>query len=442
MATEISPLVDDLKTYRLKYNGLVAEVNGISSISSITTNSGAISLSSGQKNIGIGIYGSNNISTIASDDGSGPRVTVSLSNSITISSLSASGNSFLNGASNTINGVSISNLTVGSGGGEYSFPTSGGSEGEALVFNASGDLVAGTSGLGANTFFELTDTPASGTGLGSRVPFFNGAAGGDATSITTDSTFIFDSTNDFLIISKLRIGEGIDPTDTTPIRIEKSYTSASSPAYTVFFESSFDTNSAPDGPGNTVNGIRNTTTSVSTLIDEVKGITNETNISAGTSSVYGIDNFVTISGASTALGDLYAQRTTCTLGANPSTNTLTGFLLDVNALGDVTADFTNLDVYTRASGTVGGTIYGICQRSDGSTPVDYGIHAEDIIKTQSAYEFNDSATADFVPVSGKIFFYTNGSRIGFSYFDGGTTRYKYLDLSGTGTTWQHSTSPF
>jgi hypothetical protein len=36
--------------------------------------------------------------------------------------------------------------------------------------------------------------------------------------------------------------------------------------------------------------------------------------------------------------------------------------------------------------------------------------------------------------------YIKGSYLIFKYNDGGTTRYKYLDLSGTGTTWAHSTS--
>jgi len=36
--------------------------------------------------------------------------------------------------------------------------------------------------------------------------------------------------------------------------------------------------------------------------------------------------------------------------------------------------------------------------------------------------------------------YIKGSNFIIRYNDGGTTRYKYLDLSGTGTTWTHSTS--
>ena len=36
--------------------------------------------------------------------------------------------------------------------------------------------------------------------------------------------------------------------------------------------------------------------------------------------------------------------------------------------------------------------------------------------------------------------YITGTYFVIRYNDGGTTRYKYLDLSGTGVTWQHSTS--
>ncbi len=36
--------------------------------------------------------------------------------------------------------------------------------------------------------------------------------------------------------------------------------------------------------------------------------------------------------------------------------------------------------------------------------------------------------------------YMKGTYFIIRYNDGGTTRYKYLDLSGTGTTWTHSTS--
>jgi len=37
-------------------------------------------------------------------------------------------------------------------------------------------------------------------------------------------------------------------------------------------------------------------------------------------------------------------------------------------------------------------------------------------------------------------FYIKGTKLIVYYNDGGTTRYKYLELSGTGVTWQHSTS--
>jgi hypothetical protein len=39
-----------------------------------------------------------------------------------------------------------------------------------------------------------------------------------------------------------------------------------------------------------------------------------------------------------------------------------------------------------------------------------------------------------------VHMYTKGSKLIFQFNDGGTVRYKYLDLSGTGTTWVHTTT--
>lgn len=42
--------------------------------------------------------------------------------------------------------------------------------------------------------------------------------------------------------------------------------------------------------------------------------------------------------------------------------------------------------------------------------------------------------------TGKAFMYTKGGKLIVQYKDGGTTRYKYLDLTGTGVTWVHTTT--
>ena len=36
-------------------------------------------------------------------------------------------------------------------------------------------------------------------------------------------------------------------------------------------------------------------------------------------------------------------------------------------------------------------------------------------------------------------FYVKGGKVIFEYLDGATVRYKYLDLTGTGVTWIHTT---
>lgn len=42
---------------------------------------------------------------------------------------------------------------------------------------------------------------------------------------------------------------------------------------------------------------------------------------------------------------------------------------------------------------------------------------------------------------GEVVSYVSGSRFVLAYNDGGTVRYKYLDMAGTGTTWTHTTTP-
>ena len=44
------------------------------------------------------------------------------------------------------------------------------------------------------------------------------------------------------------------------------------------------------------------------------------------------------------------------------------------------------------------------------------------------------------PASGEMVQYMKGSKLIYAYDDGGTVRYKYLDMAGTGVTWVHTTS--
>ena len=53
--------------------------------------------------------------------------------------------------------------------------------------------------------------------------------------------------------------------------------------------------------------------------------------------------------------------------------------------------------------------------------------------------YAESTPAD--PEAGEVNFYHRNSSVIFQYNDGGTIRYKSLDLAGTGDTWTHSTTP-
>lgn len=56
--------------------------------------------------------------------------------------------------------------------------------------------------------------------------------------------------------------------------------------------------------------------------------------------------------------------------------------------------------------------------------------------------FKEQATTPTDPASGsEVNVYMKSDAIVFQYNDGGTVRYKYLTLSGTGVTWTHSTTP-
>jgi hypothetical protein len=58
-----------------------------------------------------------------------------------------------------------------------------------------------------------------------------------------------------------------------------------------------------------------------------------------------------------------------------------------------------------------------------------------------AISIDDSPSTPTAPSSSTwMHVYFNDSKLVFQYYDGGTVRYKYLDLSGTGVTWVHTTT--
>jgi hypothetical protein len=107
MAQPIVPVSDSMKQYRIKYNELVNEVNGISSINSVTSDSGTITVGSGQTNRNIGVRGSTNIST----QSSGTSIQISTVDSPTFTGVTSTGTTNLTGNTNITN-ANITNLDV------------------------------------------------------------------------------------------------------------------------------------------------------------------------------------------------------------------------------------------------------------------------------------------------------------------------------------------
>ena len=305
-AQTISPITDSLKNYRLKYNDLVVEVNGISSVSSITSDSGTLSIGSGQKNVSVGVRGGSNISTSVS----GSNVSVALNTTLNITSLSATGNVQLNGSSNTINGANvtsanITNLTVGSGGSAYDFPTTAGSEGQALVLNASGDLVFGLGGTGVSAFKALSDTPSTYTTLGQRLLFLDGTEGGVASNVITDSTLTFDPVNNGLRTENLYVGNDVSSTPTSSFIYSNEYTSSPPSSNGIVNQVNLATGSG----GSTTNFtlVNNTLSSAgSEDFRDLKGSAFVLGATGNTRSLYGIHNIMSInSGTSKTVDYVY-----------------------------------------------------------------------------------------------------------------------------------------
>lgn len=60
---------------------------------------------------------------------------------------------------------------------------------------------------------------------------------------------------------------------------------------------------------------------------------------------------------------------------------------------------------------------------------------------KTSLTFTEQASTPATPADGtECRVYMRTDRIIFQYNDGGTVRWKYLTLSGTGTTWAHTTS--
>lgn len=435
-------LFDNIADYIDKYNGLATEFNDVGSITSIDTDAGSIVIDSGQTNRKIQINGTTNIST--SVDGS--SVQVALDDTPSFLGFTSNGTNTLNG-STLIDTATIENLTVGIGPNEYDFPTASGAEGEALVFDAFGNLVAGLGGTGATVFTDLTDTPANYIGLGGRVLILDGVSGGDATAVTTDPTFTFDTTNNFLQVSKIRIGEGISPADTTNIKLLKNYTAiGSTPANTVNFDvtvnintlggsgsSSFNNSVSHIGSTETLNGLLNswscdTDSAVNlTFVTSPVAFRNEMNIGASDGNLdyqdaYGISNVVSMTGESTATEEVVGIYSSMLTSDNADIAIISGFKSDIKENSSVS----NVTYAFHAKDNVGVDEWSYGLWSDAPVHIEKHLH-------MNLMTTNPSIS----PGSGYI--YMKDTKFVIAYDDAGTDRYRTMELTGTGTTFTHST---
>jgi hypothetical protein len=219
MATQLN-LTDNLTTLRTKFNNMVVEFNNVSSISSVTADTGIISVGGGQTNRNININGGSNIQTNVN----GSSIEVNAVSNPVFDGLSVTGAVSFTSSFSTSN-ATIGSLTVGvSAPSQYTFPTAVGAEGQALVVNASGDLEFGLGGIGVTNFKGLTDTPSDYSTLGSRVLLLDGSPGGIANNVVTDSEFTFDTTNNTIFVANIDIGNSHSGGG-TPLFISNVYTS-------------------------------------------------------------------------------------------------------------------------------------------------------------------------------------------------------------------------
>ena len=72
---------------------------------------------------------------------------------------------------------------------------------------------------------------------------------------------------------------------------------------------------------------------------------------------------------------------------------------------------------------------------------DNGVAIDSITLKDGAITLSELSSTPSDPTSGtEARLYMKGDKLIAQYNDGGTVRYKYLDLTGTGVTWTHSTS--
>lgn len=110
-------------------------------------------------------------------------------------------------------------------------------------------------------------------------------------------------------------------------------------------------------------------------------------------------------------------------------------------------DDTVLEIISHCDDTVGVTASTVIGTKRGTNSMDTYIQLEDDgtgeidILTPAGGRVRIGEKLNLLGASGALCdIYMKGSYFILKYNDGGTTRYKYLDLSGTGTTWTHSTS--
>ena len=77
--------------------------------------------------------------------------------------------------------------------------------------------------------------------------------------------------------------------------------------------------------------------------------------------------------------------------------------------------------------------------NNSSVSLIYGEFDNEIVELNADQRLPDRAGNPTVG-SGEMYTYRNGSYFIIAYDDGGTVRYKYLDMAGTGVTWVHTTT--
>lgn len=404
---------DTFEDYYNKTDDLINYTNNISSFSSIQTDTNSFTLDPGVINDTISIRGGSNISTNFVTD----KVEVSVVNNPVFGGISSSGIVSLTGSTTITNlsstNASVENLTVGTTPDNYTLSTTQGTAGQVLVFDGVGGMYPGLGGTGAENFTDLDDVFSDYIGRGALVPFIDGSEGGNGSGIITDNTFIYDTTNKFLKVSQLRIGEGINPLDDTPINIRKTYNSSQPTGIlkiqsTIGNQSLFSTNICDTivsslSPNTNLTGSRILMTQSDQVSATFRGqfIDMNSNDAAVVNS-YGIDIDMD--------------------NVNGSGILMRGVSIDMNC---------NIGNVDNRSGVH-------INLSDPNTGVtDWGVYSNAPIHCEM--ELSQDETSNYrTPDPGQVKQFYNNGRLYLASNDGGTIRYKYLDLMGTGVTWVHT----